>query len=261
MVFYRFPWDLVQNLFAAGEYPLESRRILLTGACGNIGKKLSVGLRQLYDAVLLDRIADDETGIEYADFTQFREDWACRFPSVDVVVHLAANPHTNANWSELLPDNVDSVLNVCTACVRGGVRHLVFASSCQTMEGYRDRDAGLITADLEPLPVNSYGVSKLIGEKICRHYADHYQLSVVCLRIGWVPRGGDHVARTASNAWLRRKWLSGKDLIHVFSRAIEAEGIGFGIFYAVSNNVGMRWDLDPARRVLGYRPEDGIRGS
>jgi len=261
MVFYRFPWDLVQNLFAVGEYPLESRRILLTGACGNIGKKLSMGLRHRYEAVLLDRNEDVEIGIEYADFTQFREDWACRFPSVDFVVHLAANPHTEANWSELLPDNVDSVLNVCTACVRGGVKRLVFASSCQTMEGYRDRDAGLITADLEPLPVNSYGVSKLIGEKICRHYAGHYQLSVVCLRIGWVPRGGDQVAITASNAWLRRKWLSGKDLIQVFSRAIEAEGIGFGTFYAVSDNEGMRWDLDPARRMLGYRPEDGIRGS
>jgi nucleoside-diphosphate-sugar epimerase len=239
---------------------LESRRILLTGACGNIGRKLSVKLRERYESVLLDRNAGVELGIEYADFTQFHESWVRRFPSVDVVVHLAANPNTDANWSELLPDNIDSVLNICTACVRGGVKRLVFASSCQTMEGYRDRGTGLITADLEPLPVNSYGVSKRIGEKICRHYADRYQLSVVCLRIGWVPRGGDQVALTASNAWLRRKWLSEKDLNQVFSRAIEAEGIGFGIFYAVSGNAGMRWDLEPAIRVLGYRPEEGIRG-
>lgn len=240
---------------------MKSRRILLTGAGGNIGRKLSGGLGHRYEAVLLDRNEDVEAGIEYANFTQFREDWVCRFPSVDVVVHLAANPHTDAHWSELLPDNVDSVLNVCTACVRGGVRRLVFASSCQTMEGYRERGAGLITVDLEPHPVNSYGVSKLIGERIGRHYADRYQLSVVCLRIGWVPRGGDQVAMTASNAWLQRKWLSGKDLIQIFSRAIEAEGIGFGTFYAVSDNEGMRWDLGMARRALDYRPADGIRES
>jgi nucleoside-diphosphate-sugar epimerase len=238
-----------------------SRRILLTGASGNIGRKLSSGLRERYEALLLDRNADVGAGIEHADFTRFRKDWVRHFTSVDVVLHLAANPHTDANWSELIPDNIDSVLNVCTACVRGGVRRLLFASSCQTMEGYRDQGADLITVDLEPRPVNSYGVSKMVGERICRHYADRHRLSVVCLRIGWVPTGGDQVALTASNAWLKRKWLSEKDLVQVFSRSIEAEGVDFGIFYAVSGNARMRWDLDPARRVLGYQPEEGIRGS
>ncbi len=239
---------------------MASRRVLLTGAGGNIGRKISAALKERYEAVLLDRDADAGVGIEHADFSRFREDWVRRFASVDTVIHLAANPHTDANWSQLIPDNIDSVLNVCAACAQGGARRLLFASSCQTMEGYRDQGAGSITTDLEPRPVNNYGVSKVIGERICRHYSDHYRLSVVCLRIGWVPRGGDRAANSATNIWLKRKWLGEKDLIQVFCRSIEAEEVGFGIFYAVSANEGMRWDLEPATRILGYRPEEGIRG-
>jgi len=168
--------------------------------------------------------------------------WVRHFDQVDTMIHLAANPHTNALWSDLVPDNIDAVMNVRAACEEKQARRLVYASFCQTMEGYRDSGLSRITVDMEPLPTNDYGISKLIGERICRHYGERHSYSVVCLRIGWVP-GGDkgHGAEAAS--WQRGKWLSDGDLVRIFVNSIEVEHADFGVYFALSENEGMVWDL------------------
>ena len=234
------------------------RKVLVTGAAGNIGSRVTQTLSERYELVLLDRDPRDRPGVVQADLRGYDPRWVRHFDQVDTVIHLAANPHTDARWEELIPDNIDSLLHVCGACVKKKVRRLVFASSCQTMEGYRKKGMDKITAKMEPLPANDYGISKVIGEKICRHHSDRFSLSAICLRIGWVPRHG-LTKKEAVLSWKRGKWLSDRDLAQVLTRAVEAEEIRFGIFFAVSDNRGMPWDLAPARKVLGYRPRDGLR--
>ena len=168
--------------------------------------------------------------------------WVRHFDQVDTVIHLAANPHTNARWSDLVPDNIDAVMNVCAVCAEKQARRLVYASSCQTMEGYRDSGLSRITVDMEPLPTNDYGISKLIGERICRHYGERHSYSVVCLRIGWVP-GGDKGPGAEAASWQRGKWLSDGDLVRIFVNSIEVEHADFGVYFALSENEGMVWDL------------------
>ena len=76
------------------------------------------------------------------------------------------------------------MLNVYEAAVRHGVRRLVFASSNWTMAGHRFAE-GPLTTDREPYPINAYGVSKLVGERLGRSYSDRRGLSVICFRIGY----------------------------------------------------------------------------
>jgi nucleoside-diphosphate-sugar epimerase len=235
----------------------ERKRIILTGANGNIGNKVSGALNRKYDLVLLDRRPDEARGVRHADFSFYDPRWRALIRENDTVVHLAANPHTTARWKDLIPDNIDALLNVCGACVEERVSRLVFASSCQTMEGYRGKDVGVIGAEAEPLPENDYGISKMIGERICRSYSEKHSLSAICLRIGWVPTQDLRPGETA-DPWKKWKWIGGADLVQVIERAIEVEGVRFGIFYAVSNNRGMPWDLEPARKILRYDPEDGL---
>jgi hypothetical protein len=52
-------------------------------------------------------------------------------------------------------------------------------------------------------------------------------------------------------------WLSNRDFLLAMDCAVAAPKVGFGIFNLVSDNPGMRWDIEPARRRLGYRPQDG----
>jgi len=234
---------------------MAKKRVLITGATGNIGTKLSSAFADNYDLILLDRKKIDVPKAICADLSNYDKNWAKYFENVSAVIHLAANPNQRAPWQELIRDNIDSVLNVCHACVKNKVARLIFASSCHTMGGYRDNNVDLITADMEPLPDYDYGVSKLIGERICQSFSDQYPLSVICLRIGWVPRG-DRKPSQETSAWLRSLWLSNRDLVQVFQKSIEAKSLKFKILYAMSNNQGMNWDLETTMKTVGYKPRD-----
>ena len=233
---------------------MAKRRVLITGAAGNIGTKLSSAFVDNYDLMLLDRKKIDVPTAICADLSNYDKNWAKYFENVSAVIHLAGNPNERAGWQELIRDNIDSVLNVCHACGKKKVARLIFASSCHTMGAYRDKNVDLITADMEPLPDCDYGVSKLIGERICKSFSDQYPLSVICLRIGWVPRG-DRRPGIDTNAWLRSLWLSNRDLVQVFQKSIEAKNIKFKILYAMSNNQGMNWDLETTMKTVSYKPQ------
>ena len=111
------------------------RRILITGAAGNIGTKLRNAFKDKYDLILLDKKQGGIEGIIWADLKDYDGDWNKHFKNVSTVIHLAGNPCIDAYWEELVPDNIDSVLNVCQACVEEKVGRLIFASSCHTIGG------------------------------------------------------------------------------------------------------------------------------
>ena len=58
-------------------------------------------------------------------------------------------------------------------------------------------------------------------------------------------------------AWGQLMWLSDRDLCDAMERAVLAEGVGFAVLNLMSDNPGMRWDIDTTRRVIGYAPRDG----
>ena len=234
------------------------RRILITGAAGNIGSKLVNGFRHRYDLILLDKKRSDDERFLCCDLSHYDKHWTKHFEKVSTVIHLAADPHTDATWEQLIPDNIDSVINVCEACVDRKVERLIFASSCHTMAGYLNKNVDLVNRDMTPLPGNDYGISKLVGERICKSYSEKHSLSVICLRIGWVPRETKKLDRV-HNPWLDSLWLSTLDLIQVFERSIEVEGIKFEVLYAMSGNRPMLWDLDTTKKILNYTPKDGLQ--
>jgi len=71
---------------------------------------------------------------------------------------------------------------------------------------------------------------------------------MVCLRVGWV-------LEKPFNEQGLRMWLSPRDLGQLAVRALEAP-VRFGIYYGVSDNRRRHWDLENARRELGYAPVD-----
>jgi len=237
---------------------LKDRIVVITGAAGNIGSKLSYAFKDKFDLILLDKKENKDKNIGYADFSKYDINWADHFSNVSTVIHLAGNAHEDAKWEELYSDNISAVLNVCHVCLERGVKRLVFASSCHPMRGYMNTDIKLITADMKPLPDCSYGVSKVIGEIICKSFSERYSLSVICLRIGWVPHG-DKRPNSKSGQWLRSLWLSNRDLSQIFERSILVKGIKFKILYAMSNNKEMIWDLKTSIKTLNYKPQNGMK--
>lgn len=237
-----------------------SRTVLITGAAGNIGRKLTAHFAALgWNLRCIDRVAGE--GIVAFDLADWDPAWVEMFADVDAVIHLAGDPRPGAPWASIQRANIDLFLNVYEAAVRQGAKRLIFASSNWTMAGHRHGEDAL-TTDIEPAPVNPYGVSKLIGERLGRSYHDRWGLEVVCFRIGYCQRGENLPGpQMGWGSWGQAMWLSDRDMCNAMTRAVEAEGLGFHVLNLMSNNPGMRWDIATTERVLGWTALDGAVAS
>ena len=189
---------------------------------------------------------------------------------IDVVVQMAADPNADGDWESILASNVIGARNVFEAAHRAGVKRLIFASSIMVSWGYLEDEEFRVVSEgrydeLSPeemprvthesavRPTSLYPASKVWGEAVGRYYADIHEMSVICLRIGWVNRE-DH---PHSHGWARGGWCSRRDMVQMVERSIQApEEVRFDLFYVLSNNKYNWADIDHARRVIGYAPED-----
>lgn len=226
--------------------------ILVTGANGRVGSALRPFLQPRYRLRLhtlhepIAPLLPTEECV-HADI----EDFAAALPivqGVDTVVHLAAEPHSQATWDAVRGPNIEGAYNVFEAARQAGVRRIIFASTNHVMGMYDREEAWPIHPDQPVRPDGYYGVSKAFGEALGRYYADAFGISVICLRIGWV-------LDEPFNEQGLRMWLSPRDLGQLIERSIETPQ-QFGIYYGVSNNTRCKWDVKNARRELGFAPVD-----
>jgi len=234
--------------------------VLITGATGRLGQLLQ---RQFVNDFELRMICLNPAafpGVVTADLSRVDHRYQRLFEGVEVVLHCAGQASPSADWADVQRHNVDATLNVFEAAAQAGVGRVVFMSSNWTMAGYRfGRE--LLTEALPPRPTNPYGVSKVVGERIGRSFADHRGLSVICLRVGYCAGLPAQDPRLTKSPWVRQKWLSDRDFLQLVDRSIAAKDIRFAIVNGVSNNAGMRWDPEAGRRLLGYVPVDGLAGA
>ncbi|MES2570444.1 MAG: UDP-glucose 4-epimerase GalE, partial [Verrucomicrobiota bacterium] len=100
----------------------------------------------------------------------------------DAVMHFAANAlvgESMENPSKYFRNNVGAGLNLLDAMVANGVKKIVFSSTCATF-GPPDRLP--IDETLPQRPINPYGESKLLFEKILRWYDEIHAVKYVALR-------------------------------------------------------------------------------
>ena len=234
-----------------------SRTVLITGARGNLGTKLRNHFTALgWTVRLIDANAGGDSAIHEADLATYSESWAVHFQKADAVIHLAGNPSPSASWSSVQRLNIDLTQNVYEAAARHGARRVIFASSNWTMVGHRFADFPL-TTDREPAPVNPYGISKLVGEHIGHAFSRHRGVSSISFRIGYCQTGdnlpGPHMGW---GRWGQLMWLSNRDLCNAVEQAVLAENLPFAVLNLMSDNPGMRWDIETTKRLIGYAPQD-----
>ncbi len=236
----------------------EPRTVLITGASGNIGRKLRAAWEDVYDLVLIDSAAPvGDPEVVPADLSELDEEWMGLFQGVDTVVHLAATPNEHSTWEELVAPNLDAVANVFHAAALAGVDRIVFASSNHAMGGYRELGDIAITADLPPRRGNPYGAAKLMGERLGKSLSELFDLSFVALRLGWV-QSGENRPETLPDEWNKELWLSNGDMVRLFNRAVEADlgDRSFVVVNGMSKNHGTRWDLLGSFETIGFEPQD-----
>jgi UDP-glucose 4-epimerase len=107
---------------------------------------------------------------------------ALRDARPDAVMHFAANAlvgESMQNPSKYFRNNVGSGLNLLDAMIAHDVRRFVFSSTCATF-GPPERVP--IDETVPQCPINPYGESKLMFEKILRWYDQIHGLHFVSLR-------------------------------------------------------------------------------
>jgi nucleoside-diphosphate-sugar epimerase len=226
--------------------------------------------------------------------------WRSAIEEVGGMVHFAArNPYPEATWGEASA-SLDMTVNTALAAAESQTcRRYVLATSNHVMGRYRTAGLGPgdLTAELdegvgtvwdtggETLDSTPYATAKFAGERVCRGIAGRDNATdYVCVRIGWCQpgenrretlsaagtptqeRGTDEIDPDieATDRWFKGMWLSNRDMVHLFERALIAPSLSwldrFVRVNGMSNNSGMVWSIDQTRDLLGYEPQDDVFG-
>jgi UDP-glucose-4-epimerase GalE len=165
-------------------------RIVVTGGAGYIGSHTVLQLiDQGYDVVVVDNLVRGHRDAVHPDMlrtidlhdteglVKIFEEKPC-----DAVIHFAA--YTAVGESMKKPEiyfdnNVAGSLSLFTAMVRTGVKHAVFSSTAAV---YGMPASSPIQEDFPYSPINPYGESKVMTEKILGWFDQLHGLRSICLR-------------------------------------------------------------------------------
>ncbi len=243
------------------------KRIIFTGGSGKIGRHAIPYLLAQGDEVLnIDLAPLDVPGVttidaDLADAGQAFNALTLHFgfdeykagkgrAPVDAVVHFAAIPRILMKPDNtMFQANVMATYNVIEAATKLGIRKIVLASSETTYgicfaEGNRDFASFPVEEDHDIDPTDSYGLSKVVGEKIARSFASRTGADIYALRIGGVIEPADYETRfpgfLADPAARRRDgwtYMDARDLGQIIHRCVLTDGLGFQVFNAVNDEI------------------------
>jgi UDP-glucose 4-epimerase len=165
--------------------------ILVTGAAGYIGSILTEELVKVgYRVIAVDNLRQGHREAVFSKATFINADigdsekMANLFSKfqVDTVIHLAAESTVSQSMSdpgEFFQNNVTHGINLLDVMLKHGVDKLVFSSSAAV---YGEPESVPIKETALERPLNPYGESKLIFERILHWYREAYGLKFISLR-------------------------------------------------------------------------------
>src|SRR6056300_1683962 len=165
-------------------------QVLVVGGAGYIGSNMSKMLvRSGYDVVLLDNLTTGHrSSVKYGNLVVgdladvnlldnlFFENSFC------AVIHFAASSlvaESIVNPAKYYRNNVANTINLLDLMVRHKVNHFVFSSTAAI---FGEPEYLPIDERHPKNPINPYGVSELIVEKMLADYSAVYNLNAVSLR-------------------------------------------------------------------------------
>lgn len=164
--------------------------ILIVGGAGYIGSHVNKELNKrgyqtvVYDNLVYGHKEHVKWGIfEYGDLeNKERLEEIFNKYQIDAVMHFAAFAYVGEsvnNPAKYYKNNVSNTINLLNVMVEKNVKYLVFSSSCAT---YGEPNVIPIKEDMIQKPINPYGKTKLMVEKMLEDYENAYNLHSCCLR-------------------------------------------------------------------------------
>ncbi len=151
-------------------------RILVTGGAGYIGSHTVLALGEAgHEIAIYDNLS---TGHEWAvlhgelivadlsDVSRLRGVMAEK--RFDAVIHFAGSivvPESVTNPIKYYSNNTCNTLSLLRCCLDAGVKHFIFSSTAAV---YGIPEGGCVTEDVALQPINPYGASKMMSERMIR---------------------------------------------------------------------------------------------
>lgn len=170
------------------------KKILITGGAGYIGAHtvhylLSQGYRQ-EEIIILDNLVYGHREFVPKDITVYNTDLLNKGDIREVflsqkitsVIHFAGYAYVGESMErpgKYFENNVLGGLNLLEAMREAHCERIIFSSSCST---YGIPDSNPIKESEKQLPINPYGESKLMFERILQWYGSIHGIRSVCLR-------------------------------------------------------------------------------
>jgi len=201
------------------------KQILVTGGAGYIGSHTVKQLGEAgYDPIVYDNLSTGASSAitygklalgELADRQQLAQVFSEH--NFDAVLHFAASisvPDSIVKPLDYYSNNTANTLNLLHCCQQFGVDKFIFSSTAAV---YGQPEVNPITEDTTPQPLNPYGSSKLMSERIIQDYAVASELRYVILRyfnvagaevggtLGQTGKKASHLIKVACDAALGQR--------------------------------------------------------
>jgi FlaA1/EpsC-like NDP-sugar epimerase len=251
---------------------MNGKTVLITGGTGSLGhrlverifrdftpKKLIVFSRDEYKQSLMQRDCHPDLRFFLGDVRD-KERLCQALVGVDVVIHAAALkqiPALEYNPTEAVKTNVDGTQNVIEACIECGVEKAILTSTDKAVN-----------------PINLYGATKLVAEKLFIAANTYNSTKFSCVRYGNVigSRGSviplfekliaqGEAEIPITDIGMTRFWITLDEAVDLVFVAYQAEELGIFIPQAKSMKiVDIAHALDPDCyfREIGIRPGEKL---
>ena len=242
-----------------------SMKILLTGACGFIGRNLITELETRgHELRLLDMTRPEDATMFQGAASRAHVPLHTRWPfmqaevtdeaammraceGMDAAVHLAGEPRGLPEIAvPTFRSNALGTFVAIDAAHRSGVRRFLCASSINAFGTFFWRLSGKpapyrglpLDEDFSPVPEDPYSLSKLVNEHTCAAYQRAYGMTAIAFRFAGVwPQARYSAALAAgpppTTAWSDDlyQWVHVEDVARGIRQALEAEHLtGFGVY-------------------------------
>lgn len=163
---------------------INNGKILITGGSGVLGNYIVELLRQEYEIVIADIVRPEIDDIKFVK-VDLRKPFSLS-EDFEVCIHLAAYvggiQYFTKHPVENIRDNPKMTANMLDAAVNSKLNHVIFTSSSIIYQHQTEFPTNEESVLRSPPPSSAYGMSKLVGEYLCKAYNEQFGLKYTILR-------------------------------------------------------------------------------
>ena len=235
-------------------------KILITGASGKVGRALRRELSaaghslRLADVRPIENAEGEPIALNVADGHAVSK----AMEGIDAVAHLAfgSDLHDDS-LADITPNfdvNVKGTYFLLEAAKSHGVKRFVYTS---TLSVFGDSPKLLHRLWNEHSPAQPravYGLTKYMGEDVCRYFAERHKMSIFCLRLCSVRAAEEWEQRSRWHPHWFHMGTHVDDVARAIHLALTVPHNGYEVLHIAADNPKRPTEIARARQVLGFRP-------